>query len=415
MHERQCPYCGSLDLHSTQGYVDPKTGNPRGYTPPTPARLWASALFLSGFAALFGWWFSPLLLPSDDFLLRAGIAALVGAATFAGLLRLHAQERRRMVLGTSTHAIEMHYFACNSCGHSWTWRAGQDWPHIIHPVDLNPLYAAAPPGTLRKLKRAWLEEDLRLLLRLWSLLPPQNGSVSQALPRNTTNPDADKEFGFGGHHAERTYRNGYTVWTLRALSWDDGLVRLHATCQVSGKEAEALASALIAFWGGDLEQSDPTTFSVAWADETRFAAFEQRVAVELGELEPIELPDDLVPAYTLLTSLDSRLHVGEVCYYAATKPTGRVAIETLQASGRADLIRNVLRGLNPEGRVYAAQALLALVHQGTPLDPRDAAAIETLRAQPTPIMVCMGCEVHAEPAAGLLPPLLNSVSHAQPV
>jgi hypothetical protein len=63
-------------------------------------------------------------------------------------------------------------------------------------------------------------------------------------------------------------------------------------------------------------------------------------------------------------------------------PPGRQETAALVAAGRFDLLRAVLRGLNPEGRAWAAHALLEHQKAGTKLDPADAAAIEKLRALP---------------------------------
>ena len=70
---------------------------------------------------------------------------------------------------------------------------------------------------------------------------------------------------------------------------------------------------------------------------------------------------------------------------------------------RYDLVRTALRGMNPEGRVYAAEALLSLARAGGELTAGDQAAIAKVRALKIPIRVCEGCIVGAEPAAKLLP------------
>jgi len=52
-------------------------------------------------------------------------------------------------------------------------------------------------------------------------------------------------------------------------------------------------------------------------------------------------------------------------------------------------VRAALRGFNPEGRVYAAHALL----EREEIDPRDEAAISELRALSIDITICHGCLV----------------------
>ena len=73
------------------------------------------------------------------------------------------------------------------------------------------------------------------------------------------------------------------------------------------------------------------------------------------------------------------------------------------AAKRWDLIGNVLRGLNPEGRVHAAEALLERERKtGKALPERDRAAVEQVRALTVAISACSGCEVYDTTAAKLL-------------
>ena len=82
-----------------------------------------------------------------------------------------------------------------------------------------------------------------------------------------------------------------------------------------------------------------------------------------------------------------------------------MAIEKLVAAKRWDLVGNVLRDLNPEGRVYAADALLERERKGgRAVSERDRKAIAKVRAMAVPISACSGCEVYETTAAKLLDP-----------
>jgi hypothetical protein len=386
-------------------YADARTGRRRGYTPPTQQQRLIGAGVVGLTASVIVRW---LLAPLDGSTLLLQVAA--GLIGFVATLLYVQREQSRIVQGTSAHVAQRYHFGCNTCGHTWTWRHGDSWPQSPERADLSDLYAAAPPNALRGLKQALLEQDVRLLRGLRGLLPPEARPISTVLPTpNGPSIEAHGELGFGARRIERVLRGGYTSWTVTGLAWNEHPIELTATCTVEGDAAEGLVSALIQLWGDNIQQTSPTTFTISTQDEARAAAFRQHLSEELGEPVATPIPDTLAPHYELLTSPYSHLHVGEVCYVNAVKPQGRIAVETLQAAGRLDLIRNVLRGPNPEGRVYAAQALLTLAQQGTPLNPADAAAIKKIRTQPTPIMVCMGCMVHSEPAAGLLKATLQSV------
>jgi hypothetical protein len=54
-------------------------------------------------------------------------------------------------------------------------------------------------------------------------------------------------------------------------------------------------------------------------------------------------------------------------------------------------VRTVLRGINPEGRAWAAWALLAEAKRGTPLVEEDRAALAKLESLPLELFTCSGC------------------------
>ena len=59
----------------------------------------------------------------------------------------------------------------------------------------------------------------------------------------------------------------------------------------------------------------------------------------------------------------------------------------MRSARRFDLLRNVLRGPNPEARVYALKAL-----RETGASTSDRAAIEAVSALPLKIRACSGCD-----------------------
>jgi hypothetical protein len=92
------------------------------------------------------------------------------------------------------------------------------------------------------------------------------------------------------------------------------------------------------------------------------------------------------------------LAVGKSCGEVGWPPRGRDAESVLEKQRRVDLFRNVLRGPNPEGRVYAAQALTDL----QAMRPEDGAVVAKLASLPIPIMTCGGCTYwHQSSAAAL--------------
>ena len=126
-------------------------------------------------------------------------------------------------------------------------------------------------------------------------------------------------------------------------------------------------------------------------------------ALELGEPRKVEIPDELREAVATLTSPLLSYDFGTMCYFAGTPPEGRKAIDKLVAARRTDLLQMALLGPNPEGRVYAAEALMKLDERELNLTGRTRAIIARVRALKIPISVCEGCLVSTKPAAQLLP------------
>jgi hypothetical protein len=123
----------------------------------------------------------------------------------------------------------------------------------------------------------------------------------------------------------------------------------------------------------------------------------------LGRAEPTAaIPAELTWAMEILTSPFSRTDVGTNCYDGGYPPSGRRAVQEIIDAGRNDLLRVAARSLNPEGRVYAAGALLRLP---APMRlPADRVVVEAIRASGVRTWACDGCMLHLEPAAVLLKP-----------
>ncbi len=84
------------------------------------------------------------------------------------------------------------------------------------------------------------------------------------------------------------------------------------------------------------------------------------------------------------------LDYGTSCYEAGEAPPGRPAADRLRLQGNWSAFAAILKGLNPEGRLYAAQALLLLAAEGVPVskDARD--AIDVVRRMKVQVSTCNG-------------------------
>jgi hypothetical protein len=102
-----------------------------------------------------------------------------------------------------------------------------------------------------------------------------------------------------------------------------------------------------------------------WRDPRRAAELEARARTLLGGHYPARLHPSLADAYDLLLDPLRPIEYVPPGEDPCGPAEGRAALERLLRAGRDDLVRNVLRGLDPEGRLYACEALLG------PLEPDD--------------------------------------------
>ena len=111
---------------------------------------------------------------------------------------------------------------------------------------------------------------------------------------------------------------------------------------------------------------------------------ERRRAARLGPIAEVEVPPSLAAEYELLRGTEPLTH-GWSCGVGGAEARGRRATEELIAAKRSDLLRNVLRGIDPTHRLYGVEGLVRL-GAWTPADQR---VIDASRG--TTVDRCDGC------------------------
>ena len=134
--------------------------------------------------------------------------------------------------------------------------------------------------------------------------------------------------------------------------------------------------------------------------------YQERVDIYLGPLAPVDVPAKYVMDYDLLTQPLWELTYGEACGWAGLAPRGREAIERLITDEQYSLIENILRGYNPEGRIYAIEAILRIGKSVPQIILRNREIIGKLLSLDIEIAACYGCFFGYSPARWLLNDLL---------
>lgn len=209
----------------------------------------------------------------------------------------------------------------------------------------------------------------------------------------------NRDIGFG---ARRVFMQNRGYW-ITALSFEDRIVAVSVNCNGSRPDAPAEVSVKQALSNAGLPDAGDNLCYYNYVDPEGMKAFDAALAARLGERTGAQANDTLRRAYEALTSPLVQLSYGHACGVAGTKPTGREYMEKLVAANRADLLRDALRGANPEGRIYAAEGLYAIARRtGKPLEASDRKAIDELRALDQPIESCNGCMPETRTAAEIL-------------
>lgn len=216
----------------------------------------------------------------------------------------------------------------------------------------------------------------------------------------------DQDRGFGARRLYVAIYPDCTYWiSLLAI---DGSVASASISYSGSVSSESWARVVAALGEVGLSVARPQVEGAfgyyAFTDRARLQSLSRNVAQEMGAASAVTVPKSLRSTYEALMSPTSRLVFGSACGYAGTKPAGRAGAQALQKARRVDLLGNILRGPNPEGRVYAAQALESLGRAGVALGAGDQEAIVKVKALPVLINACSGCMPESATAAQLLSP-----------
>lgn len=259
-------------------------------------------------------------------------------------------------------------------------------------TDAPPLPVVEKIRTFRALIESSEPGDSACLVNFAEAQVPLADLVWYRLLRRMNSRDA----GFGAHHI------GFSLWlgtssvevevvTASDPTWQPTPVlavrALHARLDDPHVGAAERAQ-ILAAWGPNA-RSDASTVVYVWRDEAGLAALAERRAAQLGAPPSAEVPADLQGPYARLTSPFGESSVGVSEGIDGAHPEGVTDVAALLRAGRIDLLRRVLRGPNPEGRIYAAWALRRA--QGEPLSPADAETISRVRASKHHVNVAEGC------------------------
>jgi hypothetical protein len=262
---------------------------------------------------------------------------------------------------------------------------------LAHRLLLFALMAAdgkLPPGV----NRAWLQADLDLISQVRRALPPDPTRAELAGLSGNVSPPEQIDLGFGMVRHKQRAGGGYMSCDVLSVTHEQALISLQVTCWGEPPKAAQTRPIIERALGPAFARVEEPWRTIVYRAKYDFPETDRRARAaldrQLGPLAPVTVPAALASAYATLMSPAEELAVGRNCSEGGEPPAGAREAKALRAAGRLDLIRNVLRGPNPEARVYA----LAILKAMRAADAQDRTVIDHLSALPIEIESCRGCD-----------------------
>lgn len=246
-------------------------------------------------------------------------------------------------------------------------------PRVAPLLERHPADASLDP--------AWVRADLSAALAVDDGLPPSGDPESFLRSLRPNRGPEWEDWGFGLRSGVAFNAGGHVSFITRAATFEGRLAAVRVTCSVDEPNRSKLAP-LLALVLRDAFRPCAAGFVADYAFAEVMAALDTALAAALGPRPPVDVPEALREGHAALTSPTASFG-----YYPpeqAFDDGGPLEFRTaraLEAAGRLDLLRDVLRGPNPTGRRYAAAALERL----GAVDAADARTIEALRASSAPL------------------------------
>lgn len=250
---------------------------------------------------------------------------------------------------------------------------------------------------LEPLNREWLADDyasMKVISLLASPAPLTTQKIMDILGVGDKD-DAEEDLGFGAIRFIVVKGHGYSSLSVKAFVFRGtiGSYKLELDC--SPESWTRIRERMIELWqqsnGPSFQESERGLIHIE-RDDSVLRKYQAAVSAELGEMKPAAISAELQKSFDFITQPMEIDNVGG--------RDGEMAIAALLNAERFDLLENVLRGFNPNGRIYAARELLKLNKEGRLVLSADTIAviakISNLDIQIRTVAGCIVNRVHAK-------------------
>ena len=255
------------------------------------------------------------------------------------------------------------------------------------------------------IQEEWLQKDKANFLNFMEIILSDNKDINY-FKKNLSNQafHTSQDIGFGAKRYEFVRLSGYIsnrifictynnkIFDVRVLTAPDD-IRIF---EILAKKDSVIHNLLEKYWiikpnnkNSELKES----LNFEYRNDSLYSEFKRKVANTLGELEKIVVDSMLLKSYKLLLLPFEQYSFGYRCGIVGRPPEGRAAIEKIK-NQNPTLLRNIIKGYNPEGRIYGVEALLELAYEGKiKLSANFIEIINKILKMDIPIQGCHGCIV----------------------
>jgi hypothetical protein len=209
------------------------------------------------------------------------------------------------------------------------------------------------------LNQEWLAKDYASMELISLLASPAPLTTQKILDILGVRDKAEEDLGFGATRFNVRKGNGYTSLSVEAFVFKGRIGSYKLQLDSSRESWSRIRERMIGLWrqhnGPGFDKGESGLIHVA-RDDSVLRKYQAAVSAELGEMQAAAIPSELQKSFDSLTQPMGIDSVGG--------SAGEMAIAALVNAERFDLLENVVRGFNPNGRIYAARELLKLSKEG---------------------------------------------------
>lgn len=225
---------------------------------------------------------------------------------------------------------------------------------------------------LEPLNQEWLRDDYRAmeLISLLAAPAPLTTQKIMDILGVRDKDDTEEDLGFGAIKFNVRKGHGYTSLSIEAFVFRGTIGSYKLELDSSPENWTRIRERMIELWqqnnGPSFEEGERGLMHIE-RDDSVLRKYQATVSAELGEMKPAVISAELQKSFDSLTKPMEIDNVGST--------DGEMAIAALVNAERFDLVENVLRGFNPNGRIYAARELLKLNKEGRLVLSADTIAV----------------------------------------